>query len=299
MQSIPIVLLFFLAISLSNATRKNSQFFGVIKDVKDCERFNLDPVKNIARASVFMEGSRSRGSWIIKTNQTNFAVEECFKRISNPSKIILISVAKHFDKLRTFPRGPAWLHVNVAQGPNGATATEQLPIVLGDSSFKAVVFGMNESEVGPDATYTKEQIVQLMKLMSTTDVQGEKYILLNSVLLMRSAPEVFHPIAEEGPVGVLVYQEGETAAKSTDIVNRLATNDVQFLMDVSDQSYFWFQDADAQTTEDTTDENAGGSGVTGGGGGNSRPPQKPTNGAKDLCGSIITFVSVGLLMSFM
>lgn len=236
----PTLCLFLLAISLVSAKKEFSSFFGTIKTVEDCGKFNLDPVKNIARASAAFVAARPRGIWKINGEKDQFLVEECYAKITNPEKAVLFTVEKDLEKLKLFPVGPGWLHVNVAQGPNGPTFKDDQPLVVDDSSFKAVVFGLAESETGGDSPYTREQILRLIKKKATMPVHGEKYIMLNSVIMMRSTPDVFIPITEEGPVGVLVYQTEEAAIDRMGIAFRLGTSDIHFLMDVSDKAYFSF-----------------------------------------------------------
>lgn len=270
MGIIPFCGLLILTLSSARAEKKVSPLFGTIQSLQDCERFNSNHVKNIARATAVASGTSAHGYWNIVGGSGEFVVQECYRKLTNPKKVILFTVQRDFEKLKYFPVGPGWLHVNVAKGPNGGDYVDTLAI--DDNSFRAVVFGLSESQEGPETSYTSQQIAKIMQQRATIDVQSESYILLNSEFVMRSPPEVFHPIVEEGPVGIMVYQSQEAAISSATLANRIGTTDIHFLMDVTDKTFFLFrQGYSGETTEDPEPDGGGGGGgggdSTGGGGG--------------------------------
>lgn len=261
------------AVTLVSASIGQSSFYGTISSAEDCERFNNNPGKAFARAIATAIGSttRGRGTWKIVGMTKKFAVEDCYKRITDPGKRIIISVAKDFDKLKLFPRGPGWLQLNVAKGPNSGPDPEHVPTFIDDDSFQAVVFGLSEGEVGADASYGRDQIDRLVKLHDNAEVRADRYIQLNSALLERSSSDVFRSIADLGTTSVLVYQDRDGAVDGRALIGRLGSSDVNFLMEAGMPSFFKEEvvanpndsSSTTEATKPSPTDPEGGSGETG------------------------------------
>lgn len=228
-------------ISLVSAEVGQSSYYGTISTLEDCEKFNNNEQKEIARA-IATGPAPSRNSaftWrILGANSKKFNISECFKKITNPRKTIIFHVTKDFDKLKAFPRGPAWLQVNVAKGPNVDTEPHHFPTMLDDAAFEAVVFGLSESETGVEESYTKEQIDRLLRFYNHTVCTAERFVQLNSALLERSSTDALRSLADQASVKVMVYQEKEAAVDGKKMIDRLGAKDVNFLLDVGMRSYF-------------------------------------------------------------
>lgn len=241
---------------LTSAEIEHFRYFGNISNLDDCQKFNNHGYATVAQAPASFIGStaRSRGTWKIVGSSKKFAVTDCYKHLVADDKTIIFTVTKDFDKLKVFPRGHGWLQVNVACGPNGADEPEQVPTFLDDDSFRAVVFGFTESEIGADASYTKDQMDHLIKAHDNFEVRAERYIKLNSQLVQRSTPEAFQSLSQHRKTkGIVIYQEqigGEVDSKT--IVNILgATTNVHFVIDSDIPSYHVFRN-DEESTESST-----------------------------------------------
>lgn len=230
METLSVVLIIVLATFVSGGDI-NQSYFGKIESLSDCERFNGSPGKDFARATASASGSSalSRGTWKIVGNSSRFAVEDCYKKIVEPKKIIIFSISKDFEKLKVFPRGPGWLQVKVAKGPNAAAEPDHVPPSLDDGSFKAVVFGLAESEDGADGGYSKEQLNRLIRVHDVTEVRAERFIQLNNILVQHSPTNVLRLITDQSAVGIILYQENEEHMDFSAVKSRFGDRDIHFM----------------------------------------------------------------------
>lgn len=230
MKTLSVVLIIVLATFVSGGGITQS-YYGKIESLADCERFNDSPGRNFARATASASGSAalSRGTWKIVGNSSRFAVEDCYKKLVDPKKIIIFTISKEFEKLKVFPRGQGWLNLKVVKGPNAAAEPDHVPPSLDDASFKAVVFGLVETEAGPDTGYSKEQLNRLIRVHDAAEVRAERFIQLNNVLVQHSAANVLRLIADQSGAGIVLYQDSEERVDIKAVKSRLGDRDIHFM----------------------------------------------------------------------
>lgn len=205
----------------TSAAIATPNFYGDINREVDCAYFNNNPDTVYARAKAVAgskrHAKRAIGPWKIVGEGKNFPVEDCFKLITDPKKVIIFSVDGDFEKLRAFPRGPGMLQLKLARGPNAPTTPAPVPSFIDDASFDGVVFGFSESEYGPEHAYTKEQVGTFLGEYKNVQVSTKRFIQLNSVLVQRSPSGTFSKLFNENPTGIIAYQTNR--ASGSKIVN--------------------------------------------------------------------------------
>lgn len=215
-----------------------STFFGPIVSEADCAIFNDNPTMNMARAKAVFKRTATNGSvspWrITGEKSSSFPIDDCYKKLTDPRKIILFSIDGDYGKLKSFPRGPGWLQLKVARGPNAeATPLPHIPTFLDDNSFESVVFSFAESEVGSEANYSPQHIEQMLTQMRNIEGRATRFIQLNSALISRTPKETFKDLSG---TGIIVYQETKATDANVidgqEVASRLGVESKAVLFDV-------------------------------------------------------------------
>lgn len=234
--------LFFCTIPLTWAQlATQSTFFGPIVSEVDCALFNDNPTMNMARAKAVYKRTTngSISPWRITGEKSSgsFPVDDCYKKLTDPRKMILFSIESDYGKLKSFPRGPGWMLLKVARGPNSEAAVlPHIPTFMDDNSFESVVFSFAESEVGSEANYSPDHIDQMLTQMRSIEVRAPRFIQLNSALISRTPKETFKELSNSTQAGIIVYQENKSTDSNMidgqEVASRLGVESKAVLFDV-------------------------------------------------------------------